>query len=182
MDDDAAASASHPVSTPDHTGFVDAYRALGGLSPTGVSVLSCRRGGRPQAITVASYLDVSYDPPTMAVSVYSGSRMMEALEVADTCVLSVLAQSQKGIAQWLGTPGQPSYGILDGVATHPSPAGDPVIAGCVAYFELAITQRIEIATHVLVAGPVTACAAGAADDAPLVRVDGDYRTVSARGV
>ena len=54
--------------------FVDAYRSAAQDIPRPVAVLGCTRGSSRYAITVDSFMDVSYDPPTMAVSVYSGSR------------------------------------------------------------------------------------------------------------
>lgn len=169
-------------STPDRPGFVDDYRRLASGIARGVAVLTCLRAGRPHAITVDSYLDVSWDPPTMAVSVYTGSRMMESLDLVDACALSVLSADQKGTAQWLGEPGQPLHGLLDSTPTHPSPGGLPVIAGALAYFELRITERLEIATHTLLVGEVRACGTAGARGTgrPLVRFGDSYGTVVGR--
>ncbi|GAA4285201.1 flavin reductase family protein [Brevibacterium daeguense] len=171
--------------------FVDAYRSLSEDIAAGLAVLSCLRSGRGQAITIDSYLDVSWDPPTMAVSIYGGSRMMESLEFTDSCALSILNQEQKGVAQWLGEPGQPLYGVLDTVSTITSPAGLPVIAGCLAFFDLRIVDRVEVATHVLVVGEVTACGSETFDSPdsrtdsgrrmPLVRWAEQYGTFTSRG-
>jgi flavin reductase (DIM6/NTAB) family NADH-FMN oxidoreductase RutF len=92
--------------------FIDAYRSAAQDIPRPVGVLACSLGSARYAITVDSFQDVSYDPPTMALSVYSGSRMAEQLEAVDTCALSILASQQKGIAQWLGEPGQPVRGLV----------------------------------------------------------------------
>lgn len=163
-------------------GFVDGYRGLAAEISRGVAVLTCLRAGRPQGITVDSFLDVSWDPPTMAVSVYSGSRMMEALERADAWALSVLSAEQKGTAQWLGEPGQPLHGVLDPVPTDLSPGGLPVVAGALAYFELALTQRVELATHTLVVGEVRACGTAGAQGTgrPLIRFGEGYGTFAPR--
>ncbi|MYM20626.1 flavin reductase [Brevibacterium sp. 5221] len=169
-----------PAQPPARPGFADAYRSAAAALPSGTCALLAGRpagaGGRLTAITVGSALDVSYDPPTMAVAVYSGSRMMEALDSARAFTLSVLAADQKGIAQWLGTPGQPSYGLLDGIELVPGEAGPPHLAGCAAHFEIAIDQRIEIATHTLLAGRVLACGAQPGRR-PLVRWGDGYGTV-----
>lgn len=136
--------------------FIDAYRSAAQDIPRPVGVLACSLGSARYAITVDSFLDVSYDPPTMALSVYSGSRMAEQLESVDTCALSILASRQKGIAQWLGEPGQPVRGLLDPLDTAEAPSGSPVISGAVAWFDLRVAQRVEIATHTLLAATVTA--------------------------
>lgn len=144
-------------------------------------MLSCLRGSRAHAVTVSSFLDVSYDPPTMAVSVYSGARIAESLTAAPRFALSVLTSEQRGIAQWLGQPGQPLYGVLDTVETDLSPAGVPIVAGCLRWVELERTAVHEIATHELVVGEVTAVGAEApAGSQPLLRWADDYGRPTAR--
>jgi flavin reductase (DIM6/NTAB) family NADH-FMN oxidoreductase RutF len=139
--------------------FIDAYRSAAQDIPRPVGVLACSLGSARYAITVDSFLDVSYDPPTMALSVYSGSRMAEQL--------SILASQQKGIAQWLGEPGQPVRGLLDPLDTAEAPSGSPVVSGAVAWFDLRITQRVEVATHTILAAAVTAVGSRHGSD-PLV--------------
>lgn len=182
MSDDAQPA---PVSLPHAEDFVAAYRRLSSEIAAGVAVLTCVRAGRAQAITVDSYLDVSWDPPTMVVSVYSGSRVMETLDVVDRCVISVLSDRQKGTAQWLGEPGQPLYGILDSTPTHSSPAGLPIISAALAFFELRIVDRLEVATHTLLVGEVSACgpAGGPGHPStgrPLIRFAETYGSFAAR--
>ncbi len=169
-------SSSDPSADSSALGFSDAYRSAAAAIAAPVAVLTCERPAGLTGITVSSFLDVSYDPPTMAVSIYSGSRMMEALDAAQMFTLSVLAADQKGIAQWLGEPGQPSYGLFSSIATVPGLSGPAHIAGCAAYFEVAIEQRFDVATHTLLAGPVRACAADPAAR-PLLRWGDGYETV-----
>ncbi len=160
--------------------FADAYRSAAQDFPRPVAVIGVRRGNAQHAITVDSFLDVSYDPPTMAVSVYSGSRMAESLERADSCTLSVLAAEQKGIAQWLGEPAQPLHGVLDSVDTLEAPSGGPIIDGCVAWFDLRIVERTTIETHDLLVGRVEACSAAGTPPPPLVHWAGGYHRPAPR--
>ena len=139
--------------------FVDAYRSAAQDIPHPVGVLGCTLGSTRYAITVDSFMDVSYDPPTMAVSVYSGSRMAEQLEAADTCALSILSAQQKGVAQWLGEPGQPVRGLLEPLDTGAAPSGAPLMADAAAWFDLAITDRFPVATHTIITATVTAVGA-----------------------
>lgn len=161
--------------------FRDEYRRLATHFPRPVAVLGVRHARSWHAITVDSFIDVSYDPPTMAVSVYSGSRMAESLAAARAFALSVLTAEQKAIAQWLGEPGQPLYGVLDSVDTVQAPSGAPLIAGCAAWFDLQIVRTVEIATHDLVVGTVTAVGpAPTAPPAPLLRWAEEYRRPAPR--
>ncbi len=134
--------------------FVEGYRSVSDDLAAHVGVLTCMRGSRPHAIAVDSYMDVSYGPPTMAVSVYSGSRMQESLDMADGFVLNLLAEDQKSVAQWLGEPGQPLYGLLDSVPTFTTASGRVAIAGSIAWFDCDSVTEHEIATHTLSVGAV----------------------------
>lgn len=152
----------------------DRYRSLSDEIAASAAVITVSARAGLQAITVDSYLDVSYDPPTMAVCVYAGSRISEALDVADTLTLSVLADDQKSIAQRLGEPGQPAYGRLASIPTEPGTDGPDHIKGCVAYFELELTKTVDIATHTLYVGRVAMCGRGKPRAEPLIYRGGEY--------
>src|SRR5699024_10312175 len=101
--------------------LTERYRELSDDIAAAVAVVSATRGKAMHAITVDSFLAVSYDPPTMAVSIYSGSRMMETLETSSHYAISLLNSDQKDISERLGAPGQPLYGSLTGIDTFPAP-------------------------------------------------------------
>ncbi|MCT1691221.1 flavin reductase family protein [Brevibacterium sp. p3-SID960] len=178
-DSDAPLSFFPAPEAPADEDLIRTYRQVAGQMVRPVAVVACLRGRQPHAVTVDSFLDVSYDPPTMAVSIYSGSRMMESLEIAEAMTISVLAAEQKNVAQWLGEPGQPLYGVLDTVPTHAAPSGVPYIAGAAAVFDCRITNRLEIATHTLVVGEARSCAE-TVGVRPLARWQDDYGTVTGR--
>lgn len=164
--------------------LTERYRELSDDIAAAVAVVAANRGRSPHAITVDSFLDVSYDPPTMAVSIYSGSRMMETLEDSEHFAISVLASSQRDVSERLGEPGQPLYGALSGIETFPSPhSGQPVLAEAIAWFELRRTEILEVATHSLVVGEVVALGTGLASartQRPLLRWRKAYGTVGPR--
>lgn len=89
------------------------YKRLSGEVAKGVAILSTTHRGRDYAATVTDYLSVSFDPPTMLVSVYSLSRLAEAIESAGRWSLSVLSSAQAAVADGLGEPGAPLIGLLD---------------------------------------------------------------------
>lgn len=163
--------------------LTERYRELSDDIAAAVAVVSAKRGSALHAITVDSFLDVSYDPPTMAVSIYSGSRMMETLETSEHFAISLLNSSQRDISERLGAPGQPLYGSLKGIDTFPAPqAGQPVLAEAIAWFELRTTKVLEVATHNLVVGEVISQGAGerAGTSRPLLRWRKGYGTIGPR--
>ncbi|UVI37248.1 flavin reductase family protein [Brevibacterium spongiae] len=163
--------------------LTERYRELSDDIAAAVAIVSATRGSALHAITVDSFLDVSYDPPTMAVSIYSGSRMMETLEVSSHFAISLLNSEQRDISERLGASGQPLYGSLKGVDTFPGPqAGQPVLTEAIAWFELELTEVLEVATHNLVVGEVVALGAGrnAGTNRPLLRWRKGYGTIGQR--
>src|SRR5699024_7588293 len=163
--------------------LTERYRELSDDIAAAVAVVSATRGKAMHAITVDSFLDVSYDPPTMAVSIYSGSRMMETLETSSHYAISLLNSVRKGISARLGAPGQPLYGSLTGSYTFPAPeAGQPVLTEALAWFELELTEVLEVATHSIVVGEVVSLGAGrdAGTSRPLLRWRKAYGTMGRR--
>lgn len=160
-------------------GDIDAYRDLAADIAAGVAVVATRQRGHDVAATVTGYLDVSYDPPTMMVSLYADGRMAEAVESAGVWTLSLLAADQRGTADWLASPGNPVMGLLSQVPFRRAPAGGAaVVEGALAWFELRTVDTMRVATHLLVVGEVLSMGrgtgAGTADD-PLVHFARGYR-------
>src|SRR5699024_11718115 len=111
----------------------------------------------------------------MAVSFYSGSRMMETLETSSHYAISLLNSDQKDISERLGAPGQPLYGSLTGIDTFPAPqAGQPVLTEALAWFELELTEVLEVATHSIVVGEVVSLGA----DRKSTRLNSSHDSIS----
>ncbi|MET3936308.1 flavin reductase (DIM6/NTAB) family NADH-FMN oxidoreductase RutF [Arthrobacter sp. OAP107] len=161
---------------------VDLYRRLSSDITAGVAVVSTRLRNRDYAATVSGFLPVSYDPPTMLVSLYAESRIGEAVEEAGTWALSVLSGKHQGTATWLASPGTPLHGLLAQVPFRRGPAtGAAIIDGCLAFFELRTVSVHAAATHLLVVGEVVAMGSGAepseAPD-PLVHFGSEFRRLA----
>lgn len=158
---------------------IDAYRLLAGDIASGTAVVAARQHGRDIAATVTGFLDVSYDPPTMLVSLYADGRIGEAVSASDGWTLSLLAGAHEGTANWLASPGNPVHGLLSQVPFRRAPAsGAAVIEGAVCWFELRTTAVHPVATHLVVVGEVVAMGGGedaAAANDPLVHFSREYR-------
>src|SRR5699024_9287289 len=163
--------------------LTERYRELSDDIAAAVAVVSATRGQAMHAITVDSFLDVSYDPPTMPVSIYSRPRMMETRETSSVSAIALLTSDQKDISERLGAPGQPLYGSLTGIDTFPArQAGQPVLTEALAWFELELTEVLEVATHSIVVGEVVSLGAGrdAGTSRPLLRWRKAYGTMGRR--
>ena len=112
----------------------DDYRELSELLTAGLAVLTTRQGRHDVAVTVDSFLDVSYDPPTMLVALYGMSRAAEAAEEAGHFCLNLLTEDQQHLADRFGTPAAPLIGMLSGIEVTRTADGDAVLPGVLAHF------------------------------------------------
>lgn len=172
MDDAAVRAVSAPPTTADR----ESYKQLATLAARGVGVVSAVHGRWDVAVTVTDFLSVSYDPPTMLVSLFSLSRIAEAVTASGRFGLSLLAGNQQRIADLLGAPGAPLVGLLDHVPhSRTDAAGPALIDDAIAWFDLRVTAVHDAATHIVVIGDVVAMSAAARWSArPLVRWRSQY--------
>ena len=158
-------AANNVRAEPGSEAFKDGYRLLAEELASGVAVVAARHRRRDHAVTITGWLDISYDPPTMAVSLFDEARICEAVEASRTWTLSVLRRDQEATATWLASPGNPVDGLLDSVAFRRSPVGGAaVLDGALAWFELETQQIHSAATHLLVVGRVVAMGRGSERD------------------
>lgn len=135
----------------------DRYKSLSGLVAKGVAVVSTVSGRYDYATTVTDFLSISYDPPSMLVSLYGLSRTTEAVEDSGRWALSVLAADQRVVAERLGEIGAPLRGLLDLTPHWRREEGGPaIIENCLVWFECRTTQVHEAGTHQLIVGDVVA--------------------------
>ncbi len=157
---------------------INAFRTLSADMASGVGVVSTVHRRRDNAATVSGVLPVSYDPPTMLVSLYEQSRICEAVTGSGTWALSLLTAEQQGTANWLASPGNPVEGLLSQVPFTRGPAtGAALMSGALAWFELKTIAVHEAATHLLIVGEVLSMGRdipGAAADDPLIHFAGEY--------
>lgn len=155
------------------------YRGFSADAASGVAVVSTVLRGRDYAATVSGFLSVSYDPPTMLVSLYAESRIAEAVTTSGSWALSLLGNRHEGVANWLASPGTPLEGLLAQVPYRRGPAtGAAVVDGSLTYFEMKSTAVHTAATHLIIVGAVVAMgsiAAGTDAMDPLIHFGSSYR-------
>lgn len=158
-------------------GDKDAYKLLATQQAKGVAVVTARAGGWDHAVTVTDYLSVSYDPPTMLVSLYDMSRVADAVQDTGRFGLSILAADQRRVADWLGELSAPLPGLLSQIPHSRRDDDGPVlISGALAWFDLRLVAAHPAATHRLFVGEVIAMSErGRWDVGPLTRFRSQYR-------
>lgn len=149
----------------------DAFRAAMGRLPAGVVVVTARWRGMDHAMTASAVTSVSLEPPMLLLSVHADARLREALDDVDTWAVSVLADDQAPVADWLASPGRPAIGQLDRVPHTRAPhSGAAWVAGAAAWFDCRTAQIVPAGDHDVVLADVLEAREGEPDAGSLVHL------------
>ncbi|WP_020659110.1 flavin reductase [Amycolatopsis benzoatilytica] len=129
------------------------FRQTLGHYPTGVAVVTAMSPeGKPIGMTVGSFTSVSLDPPLIAFLPSKTARTWAALrDSGEAFGVNILAADQEVICRRIASPGADKF---TGVEWHSSPAGMPVLDGCVAYLDCRTVEVRDAGDHDLVLGEV----------------------------
>jgi 3-hydroxy-9,10-secoandrosta-1,3,5(10)-triene-9,17-dione monooxygenase reductase component len=154
---------------------VKEFRSTIGRSPSGVAVVGGLDGGRTYGMAVASLVSLSLEPPLVLFCAATTSTSWPRIRAAGAFCASVLADDQGPVCAALAQQSDDKFRDVDWV---PSPSGAPIVVGCLAWFDCAITAVHREGDHDIVVGQVTAMEA-AAESRPLVYFRGSYGTYRA---
>ncbi|WP_228479772.1 flavin reductase family protein [Microbacterium abyssi] len=130
------------------------FRDVLGHFPTGVVVITARDPeDEPVAMVVGSFTSVSLDPPLVAFLPTRTSSSYERMRGAEGFCVNVLSEDQEELCRRLASRDPHKF---DGVAWRPSPAGNPILDGSVAWIDCTVTARHTEGDHDIVIGAVTA--------------------------
>lgn len=137
------------------------FRKSVSLFATGIVVLTCEdEDGRMHGATVNSFTSISLNPPTVLVSLKPGKahRLISRSGRYGACILSEAQQNFS--AHFAGKPQEelrPDFITRDRI---------PTLRNCLAWFECAVIERIQVHDHTLFVAEVTVC--GNEDGTPLM--------------
>lgn len=157
---------------------VGAYRAAAARLPGGVCVVTVAWRGSVHATTVSSVASVSLRPPQLLFCVHADSRLADALEETARWTLSVLADGQAPVADWLASYGRPVVDQLLRVPhTVSALTGGARLDGAAAWFDCETVAAYESGDHRIVVGSVLDAVQGDAEVGSLVHLRGRLRPV-----
>jgi flavin reductase ActVB len=145
---------------------------------SGVVVVTCRIDGRPWGTTATAFASVAVEPPTVLVSLGSGTALARAIAATGRFGVSVLAEDQVGVARYGAASGTPKFlepFIEPGDERRPSPA----IAGAVAHLDCELHDDVAVADHTVFFGLVRTARVSEGRE-PLLHHRRTYRTLAAR--
>jgi flavin reductase (DIM6/NTAB) family NADH-FMN oxidoreductase RutF len=150
-------------------------REVMGHFASGVTVVTAATGDGPIGFTCQSFSSLSLDPPLVVLAPARSSRTWPRVRLLGRFCVNVLAEDQTGVsATFAGS----SADRFAGVRWRPSPLGQPVLDGVVAWIDCALWAEYDGGDHTLVAARVLDLGADP-DRRPLVFHRGGYGLLDA---
>ncbi len=138
---------------------------------TGVYVVGVAHEGRANAFTAAWIMEVSFDPPLLALSVNPEHDSYPLLKESGAFVVNVLREGQLELARHFGTQSGRDTDKLAGCRTTPSSSGAPVLLEAAAYLECRVIGSMPAGDHELIVARVVGGDLLAEDAIPLRYAD-----------
>jgi flavin reductase (DIM6/NTAB) family NADH-FMN oxidoreductase RutF len=156
----------------------DAFRAAVGRLPAGGAVVTLRLRGLDHAMTASAVASVSLEPPLLLFCVHADARFREALDEVDAWAVSVLADDQAPVADWLASPGRPAIDQLARVPHRWAPvSGAAWVEDAAAWFDCRTAEIHRAGDHDVVVGTVLAVEQGRSTAGGLVHLRSRTRPV-----
>jgi len=153
------------------------YAEVLGSFASGVIVLTLREELDDIGTTVSAFLAVSADPPLVGFGLSADSYVLEALTLAGSCAISILAAGHAVLASRFAAAGRPSARLLLDDVDHGRGAhsGALVVLGGVAAIDCQIESSVTAGDHVLVVARIVEVIYVTGDTQPLIRYRSRYR-------
>lgn len=131
--------------------FADAMSTLA----SGVVIVTCRLADRPWGMTVTAFASVSAHPPTVLVSLGSGTAAARAIEATSAFGVSILSRDQVHVAEVGAARGAAKF--LDSlIEPRDRGSASPAIAAALAHLDCDVFEAVGAADHTVFFGDVHA--------------------------
>jgi flavin reductase (DIM6/NTAB) family NADH-FMN oxidoreductase RutF len=112
----------------------------------GVYVIGVSDGIRQNAFTAAWVMQVSFDPPLLAISINPQSNSYQILQAGGICSVNVLGQHQVELAEHFG---QSAADKMAGYQWQSGETGAPILSESLAYFDCKVSHYTEAGDHII---------------------------------
>jgi flavin reductase (DIM6/NTAB) family NADH-FMN oxidoreductase RutF len=154
------------------TSFRDVIRHLA----SGVTVITSSLAGEPVGLTATAVCSVSATPPSLLISLTTGSRTAQGIAESGKFAVHLLAHRGRRYAEQFASRGSHFDGLK--FSQH-SQSGLPVLSDVLGWFVCEVEQKIPAADHVIFVGRVLECEITDRAPDPLLYFDRGYRKLAA---
>jgi flavin reductase (DIM6/NTAB) family NADH-FMN oxidoreductase RutF len=121
----------------------------------GVYVIGVSDGEHQNAFTAAWVMQVSFDPPLLAISINPGHYSYQLLQAGGGCTVNVLGQEQYAIAEHFGRSAKDK---MAGFQWQKDATGAPILSESLAYFDCEVSHYTDAGDHKIAVCKVIAAA------------------------
>jgi len=112
----------------------------------GIYIIGVSDGIRQNAFTAAWVMQVSFNPPLLAISINPQSTSYQLLQASGICSINVLGQHQAALAEHFG---QSAVDKMAGHQWQSAQTGAPILSESLAYFDCAVSHYSEAGDHII---------------------------------
>jgi flavin reductase (DIM6/NTAB) family NADH-FMN oxidoreductase RutF len=121
----------------------------------GVYVVGVSDGERQNAFTAAWVMQVSFNPPLLAISINPEHYSYQLLQTGGVCTVNVLGQNQYAVAEHFGSSAKDK---MAGFQWQKDKTGAPVLSESLAYFDCQVSHYTDAGDHKIIICKVIAAA------------------------
>jgi flavin reductase (DIM6/NTAB) family NADH-FMN oxidoreductase RutF len=133
-----------------------ALMAALGRVPSGLFVLTVRKGEQETGMLASWVQQCSFDPPQISLAIKPGRLAADLLKAEAAFGVNILAAGQTDLLKHFGKgfgPGEPAF---TGVDMYHTAEGVPVLRAALAHLDCRVSGRHHVGDHDLVIGTVVA--------------------------
>jgi flavin reductase (DIM6/NTAB) family NADH-FMN oxidoreductase RutF len=121
----------------------------------GVYVVGVSDGERQNAFTAACVMQVSFNPPLLAIGINPEHYSYQLLQAGGVCTVNVLGQDQYAIAEHFGCSAKDK---MAGYQWQKGKTGAPILSESLAYFDCQVSHYTDAGDHKIAVCKVIAAA------------------------
>jgi len=140
-----------------------------GRIPSGLFVVTWHDDGVDRCMLASWVMQAGFAPPQVSVAIGESRDLLAAVDRGQPFVVSVLAESQRGLLARFGKPGPDAF---TGLAVQRTASGAIALPDASAWLECRPTARAAHGDHVVVLAEVVAAGGGGGEPAVHVRRNG----------
>lgn len=153
-------------------------RAMMARFATGVTVVAARHGPLLAGMTANAIASISINPPLMMASIGQQSETHGAILGSHSFAISVLADSQRAIADCFAQPTTAAkLRRFCDAPWHEAETGSPILDGAIAYFDCRLISHHPGGDHTIFIGEIVAAGFDEASE-PLIWYGSRYRQLA----
>jgi flavin reductase (DIM6/NTAB) family NADH-FMN oxidoreductase RutF len=130
------------------------FAALGRV-PSGLFILTARRGAAESGLLTSWVQQSAFDPPHISVAVRRGRPLLDWLSDGSPFTLNILDHTQTDMVAHFGRGFELNEPAFEGLDVERPAGGAPVLQEALAYLECRVTGRCPVVDHDLILAEVT---------------------------